>query len=97
MDGIKRQKNKAYILLEGLVALATLVTICSLILTAIDLGRKEEARGLEQQEVFNLAQMAVQTGQGYLEANGVRVEVRRSETEIRVYHDGEEVLHVVKD
>ncbi|HEL1710066.1 TPA: Type II secretory pathway, pseudopilin PulG, partial [Streptococcus suis] len=31
MVAIRKQKNKAYILLESLVALATLVTICSLI------------------------------------------------------------------
>ena len=94
---IKKQKNKAYILVEGLVALATLVTICSLLLTAIDTGRYQQLKGLEQQEVFNVAQMAVQTGQSNLSLNGVRVTVERSVNYIRVYHEGQEVLYVAKN
>ena len=59
---IRKLKSRAYVLLESLVALATLVTICSLILTAIDTGRKQLVNSLYQQEVYNVAKMAVQTG-----------------------------------
>ncbi|HEP1837294.1 TPA: Type II secretory pathway, pseudopilin PulG [Streptococcus suis] len=93
---IRKQKNKAYILLESLVALATLVTICSLILSAVDAGRRRQAWELEQQEVLNLAQMAVQTGQDNLALNGVTVQVQRTADEIIVFHEGKEVLSVVK-
>ncbi|HFR3838855.1 TPA: competence type IV pilus minor pilin ComGE [Streptococcus suis] len=78
MVAIRKQKNKAYILLESLVALATLVTICSLILSAVDAGRRRQVWELEQQEVFNLAQMAVQTKQDDLALNGVAVQVQRT-------------------
>ncbi|HEL1973393.1 competence type IV pilus minor pilin ComGE [Streptococcus suis] len=96
MVAIRKQKNKAYILLESLVALATLVTICSLILSAVDAGRRRQAWELEQQEVLNLAQMAVQTGQDNLALNGVTVQVQRTADEIIVFHEGKEVLSVVK-
>lgn len=83
-------------MLESLVALATLVTICSLILSAIDAGRRRQAWELEQQEILNLAQMAVQTGQDNLALNGVTVQVQRTADEIIVFHEGKEVLSVVK-
>ncbi|MFI3087544.1 competence type IV pilus minor pilin ComGE [Streptococcus sp. 2022WUSS037] len=93
---IRKQKNKAYILLESLVALATLVTICSLILSAVDAGRRRQAWELEQQEVLNLAQMAVQTEQDNLALNGVTVQVQRTADKMTVFHEGKEVLSVVK-
>ena len=83
-------------MLESLVDLATLVTICSLILSAVDAGRRRQAWELEQQEVLNLAQMAVQTGQDNLALNGVTVQVQRTADEIIVFHEGKEVLSVVK-
>lgn len=83
-------------MLESLVALATLVTICSLILSAVDVGRRRQAWELEQQEVLNLAQMAVQTGQDKLALNGVTVQVQRTTDKIIVFHEGKEVLSVVK-
>lgn len=83
-------------MLESLVALATLVTICSLILSAVDTGRRRQAWELEQQEVLNLAQMAVQTEQDSLALNGVTVHVQRTAGRIAVFHEGQEVLSVVK-
>ncbi|MGU7831694.1 competence type IV pilus minor pilin ComGE [Streptococcus suis] len=96
MVAIRKQKNKAYILLESLVALATLVTICGLILSAVDAGRRRQAWELEQQEVLNLAQMAVQTEQDNLALNGVTVQVQRTADKIIVFHEEKEVLSVVK-
>ncbi|AKH10928.1 late competence protein ComGE [Streptococcus suis 05HAS68] len=83
-------------MLESLVALATLVTICSLILSAMDVGRRRQAWELEQQEVLNLAQMAVQTGQDKLALNGVTVQVQQTADKIIVFYEGKEVLSVVK-
>ncbi|HFU4458884.1 TPA: competence type IV pilus minor pilin ComGE [Streptococcus suis] len=96
MVAIRKQKNKAYILLESLVTLATLVTICSLILSAVDAGRRRQAWELEQQEILNLAQMAVQTEQDNLALNGVTVQVQRTADKMIVFHEGKEVLSVVK-
>ncbi|MFH6635556.1 competence type IV pilus minor pilin ComGE [Streptococcus suis] len=96
MVAIRKQKNKAYILLESLVALATLVTICSLILSAVDAGRRRQDWELEQQEVLNLAQMAVQTERDNLALNGVTVQVQRTADKVIVFQEGKEVLSVVK-
>ncbi len=97
MVAIKKRKIKAYILLESLIALAVLVTIVTLILTEINRDRQELVASLHRQEVLNVAQMAVQTKQDNLSLNGVTVQVQRSSTSIRVYEDGKEVLHVVKN
>lgn len=83
-------------MLESLVALATLVTICSLILSAVDAGRRRQDWELEQQEILNLAQMAIQTEQDNLTLNGVTVQVQGTADKIIVFHEGKEVLSVVK-
>lgn len=97
MVAIRKRKNKAYILLEGLVALATLVTICSLIVSAVDAGRRRQAASLHQEELFDLAQMAVQTRQERLSLNGLEVLVRRDSDSLLVFQEGREVLRVEKD
>lgn len=97
MVAIKKQKIKAYILLESLIALAVLVTIVSLILGEINRNRQDLAASLQQQEALNVAQMAVQTKQEQLSLNGVTVQVQRTSTRITVYEDGKEVLHVSKN
>lgn len=97
MVAIKKQKIKAYILLESLIALAVLVTIVSLILGEINRNRQDLAASLQQQEALNVAQMAVQTKQDQLSLNGVTVQVQRTSTRITVYEDGKEVLHVSKN
>ncbi|MGT2949023.1 competence type IV pilus minor pilin ComGE [Streptococcus devriesei] len=97
MVNIKKQKMKAYILLESLIALGLLVTITSLILQQINRDQKRIADNLQRQEVMNLAIMAVQTKQDSLSLNGVSVKVVRDETTIAVYHDQEEVISLVKE
>ncbi|HFH9837911.1 TPA: competence type IV pilus minor pilin ComGE [Streptococcus suis] len=97
MAVIKKQKNKAYILLESLVALGTLVTICSLILTAVDQGRQQEVELSRQTDILQVAQMAVQTRRDQLTLNGITVRVERTEDGVLVYHEGQEVLAVEKN
>lgn len=97
MVAIKRQKINAYILLESLIALGTLVTICSLILTAVDQGRRQEADLSRQTDILQVAQMAVQTQQDQLTLNGISVSVKRTDKKVAVYHEGQEVVAVEKD
>ena len=84
MVTIKKQKLKAYILLEGLVALALLATIISLVLGEMDRSRTQMQESLHQQEVLNVATMAVQTGQDHLAINGVEVRMVKHDNEISV-------------
>ncbi|TQE73706.1 Type II secretory pathway, pseudopilin PulG [Streptococcus suis] len=97
MVAIRNRKNKAYILLEGLVALSVLVTITSLFLSAMEVSRRQQAEDLYQQEVLNVAKMAVQMGQDNLSLNGVKVTVQRSDKVLAVYHEGREVARVEKN
>ena len=97
MVTIKKQKLKAYILLEGLVALALLATIISLVLGEMDRSRTQMQESLHQQEVLNVATMAVQTGQDHLAINGVEVRMVKHDNEISVYDGQNEVLQVTKN
>lgn len=97
MVTIKKQKLKAYILLEGLVALALLATITSLVLGEMDRSRIQMQESLHQQEVLNVATMAVQTGQDHLAINGVEVRMVKHGNEISIYDGQNEVLHVTKN
>ena len=97
MVAIKRQKFKAYILLESLLTLAVFALVTSLLLAAINQGRRQQVQAYEQEEVLNLAKMAVQTGQEELSLNGVQVRLVRDSRQIRVYHENKEILHVKKD
>lgn len=96
MVTIKKQKLKAYILLEGLVALALLATIISLILGEMDRSRTQMQESLHQQEVLNVATMAAQIGQDHLAINGVEVRMVKHDNEISIYDGQNEVLHVKK-
>lgn len=79
------------------MALSVLVTITSLFLSAIEVSRRQQAEGLYQQEVLNVAKMAVQTGQDNLSLDGVKVTVQRSDKVLAVYHEGREVARVEKN
>ncbi|MFC3932319.1 competence type IV pilus minor pilin ComGE [Streptococcus dentapri] len=96
MVAIKKQKIKAYILLESLIALAILAMIVSLVLSEINRSRQDLVDNLHDQEVLNVAQMAIQTNQRSLTLNGVTVRVEASQSNISIYEGSEEILHVVK-
>lgn len=94
---IKRQKIKAYILLEGLIAFGLLVTIALLILEQIANQRQVLEMNLARQEALNVAQMAIQTKQDQLKLNGVSVRVEKGKQGVVVYHEQEEILRLVQE
>lgn len=79
------------------MTLAVFALVTSLLLAAINQGRRQQVQAYEQEEVLNLAKMAVQTGQEELSLNGVQVRLVRDSQQIRVYHENKEILHVKKD
>ena len=79
------------------MTLAVFALVTSLLLSAINQGRQQQVQAYEQEEVLNLAKMAVQTGQEELSLNGVQVRLVRDSRQIRVYHKNKEILHVEKD
>ena len=79
------------------MTLAVFSLVTSLLLATINQGRQQQIQDYEQEEVLNLAKMAVQTGQEELSLNGVQVRLVRDSRQIRVYHENKEILYVEKD
>lgn len=96
MGNLKKQQVKATILLEALLALGVFSIIASLLLHQISYSRRETLAILQNEEVLRVAQMALQTGQDQLQLNGIQVQVQRNKDQIRVFYQGEELIHVEK-
>lgn len=94
---IIKKSVKAYILLESLLSLGILALIVSLVLGEVDKNRQRVAESLHQQEVLNVAAMAVQTDQEDLILNGVNVHVERNREGISINENGRIVLQVSKN
>lgn len=91
---IKKQKIRAVILLEAVVALAIFASIATLLLGQIQKNRQEEAKVLQKEEVLRVAKMALQTGQNQVNINGVEIQVFSSEKGLEVYHGSEQLLAI---
>ncbi|TWT13388.1 competence type IV pilus minor pilin ComGE [Streptococcus sp. sy010] len=94
---IKRQNVKAYILLEGLIAFALLVTISLLVLDQMTIQRQIVQANLKRQEALNVAQMAIQTKQEKLSLNGVDISIENKDKKVVVYNGEEEILRLVQN
>lgn len=94
---IIKKSVKAYILLESLLSLGILALIVSLVLGEVDKNRQRVAESLHQQEVLNVAAMAVQTDQEDLILNGVNVHVERNKEGVSINENGRIVLQVSKN
>lgn len=94
---IIKKSVKAYILLESLLSLGILALIVSLVLGEVDKNRQRVAESLHQQEVLNVAAMAVQTDQEDLILNGINVHVERNKEGISINENGRIVLQVSKN
>lgn len=92
LNALRKQKIKAVILLEAVVALAVFASIATLLLGQIQKNRQEEAEILQKEEVLRVAKMALQTGQNQVNINGVEIQVFASEKVLEVYHDSEKLL-----
>ena len=75
----------------GLGLFATTVT---LLLTAVQVQTRQVQAARDQQEVLQLAQMAIQTQQDQLSLNGQSVQVDRTGGGLRLYNQGKELIHV---
>ena len=92
LNGLRKQKIKAVILLEAVVALAVFASIATLLLGQIQQNRRLEAEILQKEEVLRVAKMALQTGQNQVKVNGVDIQVFASEKGLEVYHGSEKLL-----
>ena len=94
LNALRKQKIRAVILLEAVVALAIFVSIATLLLGQIQKNRQEEARILQKEEVLRVAKMALQTGQNQVNINGVEIQVFSSEKGLEVYYGSEQLLAI---
>ena len=92
LNALRKQKIKAVILLEAVVALAVFASIATLLLGQIQQNRRLEAEILQKEEVLRVAKMALQTGQNQVKVNGVNIQVFASEKGLEVYHGSEKLL-----
>ena len=92
LNALRKQKIKAVILLEAVVALAVFASIATLLLGQIRHNRQLEAEILQKEEVLRVAKMALQTGQNQVKVNGVEIQVFASEKGLEVYHGSEKLL-----
>ena len=92
LNALRKQKIKAVILLEAVVALAVFASIATLLLGQIQQNRRLEAEILQREEVLRVAKMALQTGQNQVKVNGVEIQVFASEKGLEVYHGSEKLL-----
>lgn len=92
LNALRKQKIKAVILLEAVVALAVFASIATLLLGQIQQNRRLEAEILQKEEVLRVAKMALQTGQNLVKVNGVEIQVFASEKGLEVYHGSEKLL-----
>ena len=92
LNALKKQKIRAVILLEAVVALAIFASIATLLLRQIQQNRRLETEILQKEEVLRVAKMALQTGQNQVKVNGVEIQVFASEKGLEVYHGSEKLL-----
>lgn len=94
---IKRQKIKAYILLESLVSLAILTLITSLILGQLTLNQRMMQEQMKRQEALNVAIMAIQTKQSHLTLNEISVDMTVKSKAVMVWQDGKEIFNLYQE
>lgn len=92
LNALRKQKIKAVILLEAVVALAVFASIATLLLGQIQQNRRLETEILQKEEVLRVAKMALRTGQNQVKVNGVDIQVFASEKGLEVYHGSEKLL-----
>ena len=92
LNALRKQKIRAVILLEAVVALAVFASIATFLLGQIQQNRRLEAEILQKEEVLRVAKMALQTGQNQIKVNGVEIQVFASEKGLEVYHGSEKLL-----
>lgn len=80
-----------------MVGLAILASIVSLLLGVLNQQNRILKERLRQEEVLNIAIMAVQTRQDHLSLNGTSIAIQRDETSLQVLHEGKRLIEITKN
>ncbi|MDQ0222933.1 competence type IV pilus minor pilin ComGE [Streptococcus moroccensis] len=94
MVNIKKQQIKAYILLESLIATALFALLVGVVLTEIDTSRARQNAYLQQEEGFQVAKMALQTGVDQLSLNGQEIVISRKDKGLEISQKGDILVSI---
>ncbi|MDR0298652.1 MAG: hypothetical protein LBI13_00980 [Streptococcaceae bacterium] len=95
MENIKKRSNRAYVLLESLIALGLLAMLTTFTLTDINSAQKQSQALIKQNEALNIAKMAMDSNQPKLTANGVSISLLEESKNVIVRDlHGKELLHL---
>ncbi|GBG96498.1 competence type IV pilus minor pilin ComGE [Lactococcus termiticola] len=88
------KKIKAYLLLEGLIAMGLLLTLTSLLLSGLTQSRGQEAELNQDIEALNLAQYLLESEQESIKEKGLQVELARTDQGLQIKGQGRLILNV---
>lgn len=94
MASLKNRSARGYLLLESLIALALLAFLVGGILSALTESNLRTKALNSQVEAYNVAQMAVQTGQNQLALNDAAVEISQTQDSLVIKNHGKEILQL---
>ncbi len=97
MVNIKKQVIRGYILLESLIATALFALLVGLVLTEISASRKRQEAYLQQEEAYQVAKMALQTGASQLSLNDQEVSVSKAEHGLVISQKGETIVSITEN
>lgn len=91
---IKKQEVRAYILLESLVTIALLGIITLVVLREVSTNRSLFNQQNKEIEEINIALMAYDSKQTKLSANGVTINLTKTDQLLVITNDSREVLRL---
>ena len=95
LNALRKQKIRAVILLEAVVALAIFASIATLLLgtNSEKIGKKKQ-KILQKKESLEGSQDGTAAGQNQVNVNGIEIQVFSSEKGLEVYHGSEQLLAI---
>lgn len=96
-ENIVKRWNKAYILMESLIALALLSCLVTVVLQMISDTQRTIKADNQRIEALNVAVMAVQTNQNNLKINGENVKIEKAQNQLTVKNNDEKILEITKN
>lgn len=92
MANIRKRSIRAYLLMESLISISLLTILVTVVLSAVTKSHQENRELVQQIETYNVAQMAIQTGQQKLSINGVCIDTYYENNNILIKSAGKELM-----
>ena len=89
-----KNKVKASLLLESLLALFIFSLLVNLVLMEVDRSQRSGLALQKAEEELIVVGMALQSGRSSLHINGVQVQIQKSDKGMRIYTNQKEVIRI---